>query len=830
MKLKNTLYIKYFISFLLAFTLCFEVFNINSIFAAEEDAIQQTQKSNISSLVPTESFQGEQAINPEETTIDTVLASLLDSHERTLSSLKIEVENLQKQIENNLPLLKEKTEQIQTEFTAVSSINNSYAEHPTEVGILAKQMRRYIFELNNLYTPLFEAEKKVAIALDSVSAITDNIFQFNDEKSMELYSEGIKLYGLLTSFKNELNGQLPKTKELIDKVSSVDKKFESELPEIWLNYYLHDSIDILNPNLWKSDFVNLKSLPNTIKVTALNEVPTEKSQWLSLLQNSFIPIFIIVVMFFVSVEITIKVIPSIHDKWITIIKRSLLWLALGVLFHYLSWSDAGHYQLIAMLGTFSLCFGQIRLGWELYNLNREDSCLPYSPFSPMLLVIVTSLILLTFTHMQIILSFLWLIFLVAIIYYISKRPKPVHNLPRYLLRIFYFVLIAALFMTLAGFVHFSIFLTIIYMCLAIGIHQVATILYLSELVHEELPKEGVPALVSGAAVSVLLPIVLLIAFLSPLLWVLAYPGGEYLIKNFSNFDFSIGDFSFNTMQIISILTVFYLVRSLIQVSCNYIDSAWQGDSKKATSTLTTPIKTVIIFGMWGIFGLYVLKVFGFSLTSLAVVAGGLSVGIGLGLQGIVQNIFSGFSLIFGQNIREGDVVSVGTLYGVVQKISLRATQVRTYDNAIVFVPNSDFLATSFTNWTHNNRTVRRFVSCGVAYGTDLDKVEKLVLKMVEEHPKVLRFPKPDVIFDLFDASSINFQLRFWVRNIDDGATTQSDVLVGIHKIFKENNIEIPFPQTDIHIKTDLANELKAKKEKSGTVEEKQKVEGNAQAN
>ena len=188
------------------------------------------------------------------------------------------------------------------------------------------------------------------------------------------------------------------------------------------------------------------------------------------------------------------------------------------------------------------------------------------------------------------------------------------------------------------------------------------------------------------------------------------------------------------------------------------------------------------------------------LSNLAMVAGGLSVGIGFGMQTIINNFLSGLILIFSRTMQVGDVVEVGTTTGRVRKISVRATIVETYDNAVIYVPNSEFVSTRLINWTRNSRTVRRDVVVGVAYGSDTTLVMKLLASVANGHSDILKYPAPVVLFSNFGASTLDFTLRFWVRDYDVSVKTASELLFEIDQLFRKNNIEIAFPQMDVHIK------------------------------
>ena len=188
------------------------------------------------------------------------------------------------------------------------------------------------------------------------------------------------------------------------------------------------------------------------------------------------------------------------------------------------------------------------------------------------------------------------------------------------------------------------------------------------------------------------------------------------------------------------------------------------------------------------------------LSNLAMVAGGLSVGIGFGMQTIVNNFLSGLILIFSRTLQAGDVVEVGGTQGRVRKISVRATMVETFDNALIIVPNSEFVASRLINWTRNSRTVRREIKVGVAYGSDANAVMKILLATANANSNVLKYPPPSVAFADFGASTLDFSLKFWVRDYDVSVSTASDIRVEIEREFREQRIEIAFPQLDVNIK------------------------------
>ena len=213
-------------------------------------------------------------------------------------------------------------------------------------------------------------------------------------------------------------------------------------------------------------------------------------------------------------------------------------------------------------------------------------------------------------------------------------------------------------------------------------------------------------------------------------------------------------------------------------------------------------KVVFSYGRWFIYVIIVLITFhsvGVNVTGIFAASAALLIGIGLALQTLFQDIISGVFILIDQSVHVGDIIELEGKIGRVEEIKLRTTRATTADNKVLVIPNHLYLTNSLYNWTQNGTTTREGVNVGVAYGSDVQLVKKILLDIASNHPSVLPDPPPNVLFTDFGDSSLNFRVVFTLGDSFNARFPQSDMRFEIDKQFRENNITIPFPQRDIHI-------------------------------
>ncbi len=388
----------------------------------------------------------------------------------------------------------------------------------------------------------------------------------------------------------------------------------------------------------------------------------------------------------------------------------------------------------------------------------------------------------------------------------SRRRVIYTRIITFLLFVLYSI---ALISNITGFVNLSVY------CIKLGVYTAVFSMLVINLsrINDNLIDAGVevlnlyfPELVRKYGISINEKSKSIFRFFLGLLWLAGilrfaefYNSVTTRIGNFLTDSFSLGSLTFsmgNLLLFIFIIYATYNIAKFVKVILEREILARRNLKRGLAASVSLSIRIIIV-----IFGtVLALSFSGLDLGKIGIIAGALSVGIGFGLQNVVNNFISGLILIYEKPVQEGDTVQVDTLMGRVSNIGIRSSTLSTYDGAEVVVPNSNLISNQLINWTLSDNKKRVEVKVGTAYGSNPNQIIELLLKAALSHEKVITDPAPVPLFVGFGANSLDFRLLFWVH-FEDGLKTQSDVAIKIYDLLKENKIEIPFPQLDLHIKS-----------------------------
>jgi len=269
-----------------------------------------------------------------------------------------------------------------------------------------------------------------------------------------------------------------------------------------------------------------------------------------------------------------------------------------------------------------------------------------------------------------------------------------------------------------------------------------------------------------------------------------------------NFSISFGKYNISLVSVAKSILSFIILVWIVKKLSSYLNLLLINYTQLNNNDRSVVLKVSNI-GLFFMGGLFFLNIVGIDMTSFTVLSGAVGVGIGFGLQKIAANFISGLILVFEKSIRVDDYVQLadGT-EGFVKKFGGRYALIETLQKTEMLIPNEELITSKVTNWTYSNKSVRLDIDVGVSYSSDLRLVHKLILEAASEHPRCSKKIQPECYLMEYGDSSVNFLLYFWIEDMTKGRyQPRSEIMFAIWDKFKENNVEIPFPQRDIHIKT-----------------------------
>lgn len=720
--------------------------------------------------------------------------------ENALEELRKALPEMNKNISARLP-------GFESNVRGLELLAEQYAENPLALQAIHKRCLLLKRDLERMLAGAARARVQLSELLPKLDKFEDGLSGFQSAQDRVRAQELAALLKRMAVLKKKLLETqsrltviLTPTDYLEQRLAASSEKLRASMADSWLAYY-SASGRFLTISAWDAIDAKMRAQWEALKLRLPIELPQTTNAWLSAAPR-FLNIFIFSGLFLFLLHAQLRR-RGIGEGYRHMFTNSLPWICLGISFYGTAWgSQEEMYRFLLILGNLALTWGQLSLAWDLRRVNLPDSP-RISPLGGIFPLLVLGSLVILLDPPAPLQSILWLAALLSSVL-IKRRRKPAENIPPLeggILRLELPVLWLAVFVALFGWVRISILINLFFVTLVVGINLTMGCMSTLHRLSARIPEEGFAGLLGGLLFGCAFPLLLALVLAGMLQCLISCPGGFHLVLPYLRSSISLGGVSIDVVLILLIFGAFYLTRAVTSAGRAFIRRLPESG---LDPTLTTPLQTAFTYGLWMIFVLLILRVMGVSTDKLAIVAGGFSVGLGFGMQAIVNNLVSGLILIFSRTLREGDVVEVGNLTGTVRKISVRATTVETFDNAVIFVPNSEFISTRLINWTRNSRTVRREIAVGVAYGTDHKLVQSLLLAVASGNPRVLKYPKPVAFFMGFGSSTLDFSLRFWVTDYNDGLAVASDLRGEIITLLARHNVEVAFPQLDVHVKTQPA--------------------------
>ena len=375
-------------------------------------------------------------------------------------------------------------------------------------------------------------------------------------------------------------------------------------------------------------------------------------------------------------------------------------------------------------------------------------------------------------------------------------PGPEQGLRRFLLVLFPVLLIPAFF----GWGNLTLLLIKLMFILALCVELGLAIS--SNLVQFRGPSEdgSTHPIRRSLALALEFPLVFLALLYITLAWAVTSIGGPALLYHLVDIHVGWDTLSFTVARMPLVIAGFFITRSLVALTRESISAAPR-TFKNLNEGEVLSLQAITTYVFWVIYTMTALYAIGFDLSHLALIGGGLSVGFGFGMQNVISNFISGLILLFGRSVKPGDIIEMGGQRGVVQKISIRSTVVRTIEGTSVFVPNSHLISNQFLNWSHGDSRVRVVVHVGTGFGVDPQHVTELLLGIVRDHPHILDDPEPAVSLDELGPTQLGFGVKFWVSDLR-GAWVASEVRLRVEEAFRREGMEPPHPIYEVRIRSE----------------------------
>ena len=605
---------------------------------------------------------------------------------------------------------------------------------------------------------------------------------------------------LLTKSANlseEIQATITSSEGFAQRVQSMQSSLQNDLATAWKSYFFEPAPSVFELNL--KDLIKeittwQQGLPVYVNFFLIGKIPWVKFLAHALIFSGLLALLGLLLLRRLSFQVAGLRFKNLSGPLVLLCFSLGLWGAIELI------PSAFQSVVLMILIQVMLLRGVSSLLWKYRLATATHGRSRSNPLTRIWWLFTASLILQGLNLPSLSLEILWPVMLLVFVIWLARSSKTINlRLERSLLIAVWIALVLLILVALLGLVNISLLLSAFLFVLALSLQFGAIAGSLLKARVSSFPESNLGYLGQGLIQGTGLPLLWIMSIFLAILWLGVNMGDVQFLQEITNLNLGWGAISVNLFRLILVLIGFYLARSGLVIIRSVMDSMAESHDQLDAGTRAT-LKTLVTYIVWSVYIVLALAFLGVNLTSLTVVAGGLSVGIGFGMQSIVNNFISGLILLFGRAIKPGDIVQIGDLWAEVKEVNIRTTVVETFDKSALLLPNSKLIGEQITNWTLSDNVIRRTITVGVVYGSDTELVKRLLLYIAETHPDVLKQPRPFARFIDFGASSLDFRLYFYAL-IDNAWETESALRFEIDKIFREYGIEIAFPQQDLHIKS-----------------------------
>jgi small-conductance mechanosensitive channel len=710
------------------------------------------------------------------------------------------------QVQNVLKKLDERNKDLTQQLRQIEGMARIVQGRPYETRGVLQELRALSREIQESMDPAENLLQELTIRQDKIDLLaTEANHPWTKELPPPLRDrlDGLKrVLGqsdrAIKLHQAELTRALEKIKNLDTRAQNTLLSMERDLPQSWKRLLFSSQHTLLDPAVWKSSPTDLSEwiteLPSFLRI----QLPATHVEWVDWTKKVVIYWLLLLGAAFIGLRRTPVWQRLVEANSPRQIRSAWIWVSLSLALLG-AFFTAGYRQTTLQLSLIhlTLFYGTMRAAWIGRMIDKAGD--QVSALRPGFLVFAGATLVQLMDLPQIFSTLIWLGVLGMSIGMARKLHAP-FVLERVIIKTTPFICSIFFLLAFFGLLQLSLLLGQIWSlsCLFLQLVFVATSWL--KMSAERLPATLSMTIVKGLIVGFGSPLIWVVGIFAVLGWLTIHLGSDFVFQRISSMNLSWGDYSLNFFRFAVIIVVFYLTHAIVNIWGSILDQRYFRWSKIDPGIIAS-LRTTGGYAIWIVSGIIAVNIMGIRLTSLAVIAGGLSVGIGFGLQNLINNFISGLILLFGRTIQADDIIQLDQTWGTVRKINIRNTEVQTFDNSIIFVPNSELISGRLTNWTHRgDNRLRRDLLVGVAYGSDVERVKATLMDVARSHPHVLTDPAPTVLFTAFGASSLDFILRVWVDHIDFSLSTLSDLHEGVNTAFAEAGIEISFPQMDLHVR------------------------------